>query len=195
MDPFEAYGLFLALRKHFTDDKYSYIKYNGKVKTSYDKFITRGDRFSFHKLSKKDDPEMYVISNLLVNPDYWITDIVGNDGEENYINWKKRIDSLTRNFETEISRLEGTLLENIEVKNGQHPRLLKLYIRGDISPETILVLDYISGILNYWNNSITDTYIWPEKARVLTKYKDFFTLTPQKKEAFKQKIVDIQLKK
>ena len=55
--PIETYKTYISLKNHFTQPKYDYTKYGGKVKASEKAFYKRKDRFWFEKLSrqKSDD--------------------------------------------------------------------------------------------------------------------------------------------
>ena len=57
VEPYDAYVKYLAMKSHFTDKKYDYIKYNGKVKAWRTTFETRRDKYFFYKLSKQKNPE------------------------------------------------------------------------------------------------------------------------------------------
>ena len=44
MTPFEVYTTYLAMKKHFTDQKYDFFKYNGKTRSSVGAFNKRRDQ-------------------------------------------------------------------------------------------------------------------------------------------------------
>ena len=67
-DSYTWYVKYLAMKKHFTDAKYDYHKYNGKIRASYDKFRTRNDAYFFAKLADRENPEKLLLSNLIANP-------------------------------------------------------------------------------------------------------------------------------
>ena len=108
--PFDAYKSYLGLKNHFTREKYDYHKYCGKSRASLESFYKRKDRFFFEKLSRqKDDGEVieFFVSNFVSCDDpqsLWIGEIVRN-GEKNYTDWKKRLQSLTYIFKQEVSDL------------------------------------------------------------------------------------------
>ena len=70
MTEFEAYQNYLALKLHFLDSNYDYIKYNGKVSASVESFKNRKDKYQFLKLSKKLSDEQiteYYIANFIAS--------------------------------------------------------------------------------------------------------------------------------
>lgn len=170
--PFEAYRNFLALKMHFNSD-YDYIKYNGKVSASPQSFDTRKDKYQFYKLSKHKDPLKYLIANFVDGDLKWIGDIFSDESEKTYNEWLRRQQSITYIFEQDLNKLLTSFNDNVIVKNGQHPYLLKQYLRREISIETIIILNDILGFFNHWNKNIEDTVLWPTIYRKLTKYKPF----------------------
>lgn len=173
MNPFESYKLYLALKNHFTKNNYDYFKYQGKVKANVNSFETRKDKWHFYRLSKKDNPRDFLLANALVDNINWIGDIMTPEGDTNYIEWKKRQGSLTYNFKTEVGRLKEDFNENFMCKEGQHPSLFKQYRQGDVSIETMIILNDIVKFFPHWDKNITDTILWPPVKMLCQKYKPF----------------------
>jgi len=131
MTPFDCYKTYLALKNHFTKEKYDYHKYCGKSRASLQSFYKRKDRFWFEKLSRnKTDKEIvdFFVSNFVSrdNPDtLWIGEIIRN-GDKVYSEWKKRNQSLNYIFTEETEKLfdnqkvddvlEKTKTQDIDVK-------------------------------------------------------------------------------
>ena len=46
MEPFEVYRHYLALKLHFTTDRYDIVKQQGRIKASKQAFLRRSDLFS-----------------------------------------------------------------------------------------------------------------------------------------------------
>lgn len=172
--PFEAYKTFLAVKSHFTTDSYDYVKYNGKVNASSTSFETRKDKYQFYKLSKHKNPLQYLVANFVDGDLKWIGDLFDDKSEKVYADWLKRQQSLTYIFEQDLNKLLTNFDDNVIVKNGQHPYLLKQYLRREISIETIIILNDILGFFGHWNNKIEDGVLWPSIYKKLSKYKPFF---------------------
>ena len=100
VDPFSCYKTYLGLKNHFTKQKYDYHRYGGKSRASLDSFYKRRDRYFFEKLSRqKNDDEVveFFVASFTSADDpqsLWIGEIVRN-GEQNYTDWKKRLQSLS----------------------------------------------------------------------------------------------------
>lgn len=187
MNPFEAYCLYLSLKMHFTQEKYDYIKYNGKVRANPLSFDTRKDKFFFYKLSKKEDLLNYYVSNMLEKPDIWAGDLLNEKAENVYADWQKRQQSLTYHFGIQTAALFPDFNDWLKVNSGQHPKLYKYYRQNGISLETLIILNDIVNFIPYWNKSIQDPVLWPKTEFMIRKYKPFFQYNQEKcKEELKK---------
>jgi hypothetical protein len=172
MQPFEAYKMYTAISLHFTSPSYDYFKYGGAVKTSADKFETRNDKFFFHKLSKIENLDLFLANAFLRDTKVW----VGNLFDEKYIEYHKqamkRKQSLQYVFKSEMSQFE-TLDQALNVVDGDYPPMLTSYKRNEVSAETLLILNSVLSVFDYWDNAISDKVIWPKIKRSLMKYNGF----------------------
>ena len=100
---YEAFGIYNALKLHFTQESYDYFKYNGKTNVSLSSFENRKDKWHFTKLSKKfnlkDDLVSFIVSNLVNNEKLWIGDLLNEDADVHHMKWKKVIQSFSYVFE------------------------------------------------------------------------------------------------
>ncbi len=180
MDAFQAYKTYLALKSHFNNKTYDYFKYNGRTKASQKTFEKRTDKYFFHKLSRHGDCVNYLASNF-IEGDAWVGDLVNEQtAEKTYRAWKRRIESLTYIFTNDLEKLEDDYNTNLVVVDGQHPKLLKLLLRKEISPETFLILNDITPFFSCWNRRIEDKIIWPATYQKMKKYRPFFTINLDK---------------
>ena len=110
MEAFDAYLMYLALKRHFTlGSGYDYFKYNGKTNASKSSFETRRDRYSFHKLSKKNQPRDFLVANFVRHgTNLWIGDLVSEPKyEDTYKAWLKRKESMSYTFKNDLEKLSG----------------------------------------------------------------------------------------
>ena len=190
MQPFEAYKKYVALKQHFSGGSYDYFKYGGKVNIKSSSFENRKDKYLFHKLSKKKDLEGYLISNFIENDNAWIRDILTAEAEEVYTNWLNRQQSITYIFENDIEKFDDDLNQNFIVENNHYPHMLKLFLRKEISIETMIIVDSILNVFKYWNKNIVDTIVWPDLYVKCIKYKPFIKFDQMKcKQILKKKFV------
>lgn len=171
-DAYDLYVYYLAIRRHFTSN-YDFIKYNGKVKANVTSFDNRKDKFFFYKLSKKKHSRDLIFANVIVNPTVWIGDLLDESAENVYNSWKKRKESLTYSFESDIKNFYDDFNSNFIVEEGQHPYVLKLYMMNKISLETLTILVDLIDCMGYWEKNISDTVVFPTINKRVAKYKPF----------------------
>ena len=197
MDEFSVYKMYIALKLHFTTDKYDVVKQRGKVKASRQAFAKRTDLFSIRKISKNySDEEVanFLVANF-VSGDRWggMFDI---DAGERYQLWKKKIESLSYNFSQELDALieemedkNLKLSEIFSVQSGQHPYIIKAFLRKTISIETLVILEKLNKYVEVFDKEITDTVVWPDISRLIKKYKPFLSIDTEKFNGiFRQRI-------
>ena len=193
--PFECYKTYVAMKRHFTKDKYDYFKYGGKSRASATSFKGRKDRYFFERMSRKKSDEQivqYFISNFVSTEDpskVWIGEIIQN-GETNFQDWQKRNQSLAYVFGDEIERVfKGSSFDSYFDGNGQHPKILKEYLKGEISIETLVILDKILGYVERFDKKILDP-IWGAVSLKIKKYKPFLNIdVPRYKKILKEKVL------
>ncbi len=186
-ESFNCYVKYLAMKKHFTTDQYDYHKYRGKIRASFDTYRTRNDVFFFHKLAQKDDPEKLLMANMIVKPNIWIREILEQAGEDRYIDWLKKRDSLTRVVKEDLTKLRDVYQDNFVSVNGQHPEILRLFIQRQITLETFTILVHSAKIFDYWDANLVDKIVARDIIRLSKKYYPFLDIDQKK---FKKVIKD-----
>lgn len=191
MSEFEVYKMYLALKLHFTTDKYDVIKQQGRVKASRTAFLKRTDLYSIKKISKSYSDEE--VANFLVanftSGDRW-GGVFDSEAGDRYLEWKKRIESLSYIFEKDLSDLSLNLEENslkfedcFIVEKNKHPYIIKAFLRKTITLETLVILESISPYLDKFDKEIDDNIIWPDISRMIKKYKPFLKFDRKKYDA------------
>jgi hypothetical protein len=176
---YDLYVYYLALKKHFTTD-YDFFKYNGKVRASQDAFENRKDKFFFYKLSKRSDSQSYLLANIIHNPKLWIGDLGNGNGETIYNDWKKVQQSLMYTFQSDINNMDGDFDSNVLTKDGQHPPLIRMYLTKQIHSETLIMINDVINIFDYWDKKLVDKIIWPDIKRTCVKYRPFLSFDKAK---------------
>jgi hypothetical protein len=173
--PYQLYRMYLALKLHFTSQSYDIFKYNGKVSASEESFDTRKDKYKFMKLSKHKDPAGVLVANFVQNSKFWVGSIDDPESEKTYLAWLKTQESMTYNFSQEMKKLfDGKSLDAVlYVPEGQHPLLLSKHLRGEVSLESLTILQGIINFIPYWNESIVDPVLWADVRTLITKYSPF----------------------
>ena len=188
---FDSYQLYLGVKLHFNSESYDFVKYNGKVKADLPSFLKRNDRFHFGKLARLYKGELlnFYVANLSLK-DKWVGDLLDNESKKVYLEWKKRNQRLTYQFEQDVTKLleKKSIQEVLTVTKGQHPYLLKQFLGKKISLETMCILDEITDYSKKWNTLITETLIYPETINKINKYKAFISFN---KNTYKQKLIQL----
>lgn len=184
MDPFESYKLYNALKLHFETDGYDAVKYNYKSNVTPQSFFKRKDKYFFAKLAKKYNGNLkdFYISQF-VNTESYVGDMMDEEAEKNYLDYKRIQESIHRVFSIDINILgeqERKFDELFKSYHGQLPLVVKLWLQEEISLETVVILDSILGFVERESDNITDTIIWPDLKRRINKYKPFVNYTENK---------------
>ena len=179
--PFDAYRCYLSLKNHFTKEHYDYHKYGGKTRATHQAFYKRKDRFWFEKFARaKTDKEVeeFFVSNFVSTTDpgtMWIGDMIKN-GEARYIDWKKKVESLSYNFKQEAESIfENQKVDDVFDCSKGHPPILKSYLGGDTSLETLVICDRILGYRQEWDKKLNDP-VWETVSLKMKKYKSFLNI-------------------
>jgi len=188
MEPYDVYKAYLSLRLHFTTDNYDVIKQQGRVKASKQSFFKRRDLFSIKKISELyTDKEVvdFLVANF-VSGDRW-GGVFDHDAKETYLHWKKRIESMSYTFEKEIDNMINhaernnlTFSQIFSVAKNSHPEILKLYLKGSVSIETLVVLNKLNNYVEQLDSLLDKDVIWPDVSRIIKKYSPFLSINKEK---------------
>lgn len=180
MDGFKAYKYFMAIRLHFTTEKYDVFEMNGRVSGSRVAFDRRNDRGLFEKLARKFDKDQELIQFLVANFAYGHKNVVySNDSDDYYATWMKRKESRSREFQNDLNKIINHLeFEKMptdclySVENGM-PELLNMYIGGHITIETMVIIQGFDDYLSKWEPLIMlwhDYFLTIKKCTAFVKY-------------------------
>ena len=179
--PADAYRCYLALKNHYTKHHYDYIKYRGKTRASNAAFYKRKDRFWFEKFARqKNDKEIeeFFVSNFIYSTDpstVWIGEMI-KEGEGRYQEWQKKVQSLTYVFKEETeSVFENKKVDDMFDCSKGHPPILKIYLKGDISLESMVIYDRILGYGKDFDKRLKDP-VWETVSRKIKKYSPFLNI-------------------
>ena len=195
MMPFDAYRCYLSLKNHFTKDHYDFHKYGGKTRATKQAFYKRKDRFWFEKFSRqKNDKEVveFFVSNFISTTDpstMWIGEMI-KDGEGRYIDWKKRVQSLSYIFKEEVYNLfDGNKVDEVFDCSKGHPPILKSYLGGNTSLETMVICDKIFEYGKDFDQKLNDP-VWETVSRKIKKYESFLNINvPRYKKILKETVL------
>ena len=182
MDGFKAYRYYLAIKLHFTTDRFNVFENRGNVRGTREAFNARNDRYIFEKLAVKRPDDKDIIQFFTANFAYGNDQAIyaGQEAEENYLLWQKRKQSMTKIFVDDLA----TLITHIELNKlkptaifqfteNEYPVALKLFVGGKIAIETLNIIDDMTGMLDDWVNHPSVRYIWEDEMRRIKKLTGF----------------------
>ena len=182
IDPFDSYKLYNALKLHFETDGYDAIKYNYKSNVSAQSFFKRRDKYFFAKVAKNYEKDLltYFVSNFKNGVGY-VGDMINEDGQKNYLDHKRIQESIHRVFSIDINTLaeysesNGLTFDDLLIvkEHNQPPLIITLWMQEEISLQTVVILNSLTGFMQGANKSITETISWPGIFRKVTKYQPF----------------------
>ena len=181
MMPFDAYRCYISLKSHFTKESYDYHKVGVLTRVKKETFYKRKDRFWFEKFSRqKNDKEVvdFFVSNFVSTTDpsrMYIGELVKN-GEERYVDWKKKVESLSYVFKEESESLfQKNKVDEVFDCSGGHPIVLRKFLGGNISLETLVIYDRILGYGNNFDKKLKDP-VWETVSKRVRKYTPFLNI-------------------
>jgi len=195
MMPFDAYRCYLSLKNHFTKDHYDYHKYRGKTRATVQAFYKRKDRFWFEKFARsKNDKEVeeFFVSNFIYSTDpatMWIGEMI-KEGDGRYTEWKKKVQSLSYIFKEETeSVFDNRKVDDVFNCSKGHPPILKSYLGGSTSLESMVIYDIIFGYGKDFDKRLNDP-VWETVSRKIKKYKPFLNINvPHYKKILKEVVI------
>ena len=179
MEPFEVYKLYLALKLHFTTEKYDITKTRGAVKASEKAFLKRKDIIAMRKLAR-DYTKKEVIDLLVANfvsGDKW-GGMFDTQSSEIYKDWKTRKSRREYQFNQDIEliklEMEKQSISNPFVADqGHHALVYRLYLGKKITIESLVLLDKLFD-LSYKEE---DDIFLKDISLLIRKYRPFVKLT------------------
>ena len=176
MEPYDVYKYYMAMKLHFDSDSYEAPKYNYKTSAKPQAFFKRRDKYHFAKLGRKfDKPEELIdffTAQFTSSDKTWVGDMLQD--EEKYDEWQKKQQSLSYNFEQDINKLAeeaDTFNDLFEIVEGNnYPLVIEKYLQEEITLETVVILDRLTGFMRRMDKRITETIVWPDVSKRIRKY-------------------------
>ena len=196
MTGYETFGLYQALKLHFTQESYDFFKYNGKTNISVTTFENRKDKYHFYKLSRrlaqKEDMIDFIVANLVEDEKTWVGSLLMEESEVNYRKHQKVIQSMSYTFENDCQKLfDGVKNPNdILMTDGDYPVLLKKGLQKSVNIESVCLLNNMLGFVPMWTKRIADTIHWPNYRMKLLKYSAFIPKDDVKYKLILKKVLN-----
>ena len=187
----EVYRMYLAMKQHFSNPKFDFFQYNGQVKAKEETYQQRNDFWFFETIAKKlssEEVQDFLLASFIYSKDptkIWIGDIKRSGGDR-WMALQKQRQSMSYTVEQDL----GTVVEHLEAKGysfndlfatlgSNHPPLLKLHVKGDVSLETMVVMDICLKFIPLWDKKLKDP-LWESISMKIKKYKPFLSIPSNK---------------
>lgn len=188
IEPYDVFRYYMALKLHFGSGNYDCVKYNFKTSVTQNSFFRRRDRYHFAKAGRKFDNTGDLIGFLVsqfIDDREWIGDMLGNDADRAYSEFKKRHESLTYLFENDLSELVSKAdrfdsLFQIDTSKSPYPLLVSEYLAGSVMLESVVILDKMTGFMKDADRQVTDPIMWNTVSRKIHKYSPFVKFDKRK---------------
>lgn len=188
MEPIDIYLMYCAMKAHFGKSDYDFVTYKGKTRIKRDTFYKRKDRSFFVRLSRKYKTEQeiqnYFVSNFIKDKKGYIA----NFSDENYESWKLKRQGFFDIFKTEMKPLLESSGNVFKIKNGQHPKLMREFLGGRVSLETVIILNELVSYEESWDKQLEDDIIWLDLKTLMNSYKRFLTIN---REQYKVRLLEL----
>lgn len=195
MSAFDTFGLYIAIKNHFTQKSYDFFKYGGKTRINKETFLCRKDKYQFQKLCRLYDAEemrTFLVANFLQG-DGWVGDLLHDEAEKVYRDFVKRQQSLSYLFANDLdtSLSKVTRINDLfQIKSGELPPIISLYLQNEISIETIILLNQFIGFFSKFDEKLSDDFIWPKLRMKCEKLLPFLSFDKNKIKAILKEKLD-----
>ena len=176
MEPIDIYLMYCAMKAHFGKGDYDFVTYKGKTRIKRDTFYKRKDRSFFARLSRKYKTELeiknYFVANFIKDKKGYIA----NFSNENYESWKLKRQGFFDIFDMEMTPLVQAFENLFRIEKNQHPKLMKEFLGGRVSLETMIILEELVSYKKAWNKQLEDDIIWIDLRNLMDNYERFLTI-------------------
>ena len=186
--------MYLSLKLHFSSDTIDYFKYGIDSRASKQSFDVRKDKYFFVKLSRtfgKEELLDFFVASMITNDKIYPSTLI-QDGSNNYKDYIKRKQSLTYTFKQDVTTLHdmSRKFDKLFIIDGVHPPLLKAYLGGKISIETLAIFNKIFNYVDRFDKDIKEQIVWKPLSQRVVKYEPFINIDKGKyKKIIKEQYV------
>jgi hypothetical protein len=181
---YNSFRMYQALKLHFTSKSYNAVKYNYKTSVTPKGFFKRKDKYKYNYAIKhhSDDVKGFYTYNFIEGVNW-----VGDMTTDNYDKHRKVHDALTYTFREDMDLLSnrnidlGSWLDckesEVMGKWGKKivvPEILKV---SDISIESIVILNKLTGFVNRSEASLSKHATFKNLGFRIKRYADLMDIT------------------
>ncbi len=187
--------MYLAMKLHFTTEKFDYFQAGGKTNAKETTYQERNDFWFFETLAKKytaQEIQELLLASFVLSEEttrVWIGDIKST-GLDRYLVWKAQMDSLSYNFGQDIDTMVHCLEQGeytfatlfgatLSESERRPPGALRLLCKGRILQISFLICDQALDFIPHWDKYLIDP-LWESISFKIKKYKPFLSIPVNK---------------
>jgi hypothetical protein len=172
----------MAVKLHFTKDDFDVFKNRGNIKGTREAFNARNDRYAFEKLARKYPVDKDLIQFYVSNFAYGNESAVyaSEEADTYLLEWNKRKQSITKVFSDDCNKILMDAYKNkhkessiFYLTNKSYSSILKLFLGGQISLETVRILDDLNPMIDNWKENTSMLLLLENEIRRIEKSKGF----------------------
>ena len=110
------------------------------------------------------------------------------EGDRNYKQWQKKVQSLSYVFKEDADSLFDREVDDVFDCTNGHPHILKRYLGGYTTLETLVICDRIFGYVKNFDKELKDP-VWETVSRRIKKYQPFLNINVPKYKKVLQEII------
>jgi len=183
---YEFYCAYHAVKLHFMTDSYDYFKYNGKTNAKPHTYEKRNDKYMFHRLARNtpdEDVIPFLVSNFLIKQKCWTKELLEPEAQDIFHKWKKTYESLTYTFGQDVEKIlaDGGVNDMLRSRTGgEYPKVFVMMNQGDITLETVVILNILTGCVANWDKVYSNDYHYSCVSNLIKKYTPFLQIDTAK---------------
>lgn len=179
----------MAVKLHYTKDSFDVFANRGNVKGTREAFNARNDRYMFDKLARRFPVDRDLIQYYVANFAYGNDSAVYSfeEAETNYLEWNRRKQSITKIFSDDCARILMDAHKNklnlqsvFNLTNKNYSSILKLFLGGQITLETVRIIDDLNPLVSSWKENTSMLLLWENEIRRIEKSKGFVKYDTEK---------------
>jgi hypothetical protein len=192
---FDVYRMYLAMKLHFTNQKFDYFQAGGRTNAKETTYQERNDFWFFETLAKKytaQEIQELLLASFVLSEEttrVWIGDIK-SDGLARYLVWKKQMESLAYNFSQDMDTMADCMEQGeysfatlfgatLSESERRPPGALRLLCKGKILQISLLICDQALDFIPHWDKYLIDP-LWESISFKIKKYKPFLSIPVDK---------------
>jgi hypothetical protein len=102
----------------------------------------------------------------------WIGDMLDDDAFSSTVKHTRKVQSMSYDFKNELEKVDD-IKSLFKMEDNGYPKFLNEYMRGDISLETLIILNSFIDFIPKFDAKLKDDYLWSKFSFKTRKFAPF----------------------